>query len=145
MNPIASESPLYLFVYGTLRSEFSVPAAVLLRSVSRFIGRGQTPGRLYRAGHLSTGEPFPGMLPAQSDGEFVIGEVYQLLRPDQILPDLDQYENEYLRREQAVNLEDGNVLSCQCYIYDRPVLESDRIQSGDFCADLPEINFPDIR
>ena len=73
-----------LFVYGTLRSEFTNQYARLLREQAELVGHTIVPGSIYRIGN------FPGWKPEPA-GE-VHGELYRLRDPDTILRALDEYE-----------------------------------------------------
>ena len=75
-----------LFVYGTLRKEFGHPLGLLLASRAEFIGIGYVFGHLYDLGE------YPGIQLDPSTERRVVGDVYQLHYPVQMLSDLDDYE-----------------------------------------------------
>ncbi len=79
------EEKIYLFAYGTLRSNFHHPYAELLRNHSVCIGRGWFPGRLYDKGAYPT-----AVYDIHSKSK-VFGEVY-LLRTEVFLLTIDRYE-----------------------------------------------------
>jgi gamma-glutamylcyclotransferase (GGCT)/AIG2-like uncharacterized protein YtfP len=112
----------FLFVYGTLRSEFENAAARKLRSEAHLIGPATVRGSIFRIRH------YPGFLP-DPDG-IVTGELYRLADPPRTLAALDRYEgSEYSRAPIAL----GSGGAAWIYLYTgRPHLES-RIESGDFC------------
>ena len=68
-----------LFVYGTLRRTSNHPMAAYLARNGRFVGRAKTPGQLYDLG------PYPGMLPAVLDSDWVHGDLFALPSPVQPL------------------------------------------------------------
>src|ERR1019366_2175514 len=114
-----------LFVYGTLRSEFSNKYARLLRGQGERMGPASVPGSIYRIGS------YPGWKP-EPPGE-VRGELYKLANPEQTLSTLDDYEGNEFER---VVIETGNPAADFAWIYrykKDPPAES-RIASGDFCT-----------
>jgi gamma-glutamylcyclotransferase (GGCT)/AIG2-like uncharacterized protein YtfP len=114
-----------LFVYGTLRSEFSNKYARLLRGQGERMGPASVPGSIYRIGS------YPGWKP-EPVGE-VRGELYKLENPEQTLSTLDDYEGNEFER---VVIETGNPAADFAWIYrykKDPPAES-RIASGDFCT-----------
>ncbi len=118
----------FLFVYGTLRSEFDNQYARLLRSEARLVGPATVMGSLFRIQHSAT-QRYPGFrfLP---DGE-VRGELWQLRTPAKTLAELDAYEGgEYSR----VTIEVAGGRTAWIYEYNAQPDESRRIASGDFCA-----------
>ena len=125
----------YLFVYGTLRRNSPHPMAAFLARNGRFVGLAKTAGRLYDLG------PYPGMLPALHDNDWVQGDLYELDDAETVLADLDRYEEcplgqpepELFRRElAAVTALDGGSYRAWVYFYCRAVMESQRIASGVF-------------
>jgi gamma-glutamylcyclotransferase (GGCT)/AIG2-like uncharacterized protein YtfP len=110
--------PDLIFVYGTLRSEFNNPYARLLRRQASLIGPAVLTGSIYRLRHYPAFRPEPA-------GK-VRGEVYRLNQPVETLKALDEYEGDEYER---VVVNDFWV-----YQYKKPLPESSRIPSGDFCA-----------
>ena len=76
----------YLFVYGTLRSEFPHPLARRLQAQAKFIGKGSTPGALYDFGW------YPGARFDPHARTHVIGEVFSIKNAERLLAELDHYE-----------------------------------------------------
>jgi gamma-glutamylcyclotransferase (GGCT)/AIG2-like uncharacterized protein YtfP len=109
-----------LFVYGTLRSQFTNDYAVLLRAQAELVGPASVRGTVYRVDHYPAWKPAP-------DGE-VWGELYRLHEPERTLSALDDYEGADFERV---------LIDCPqaawIYRYDPPTPESSRIRSGDFC------------
>ena len=127
--------PDYLFVYGTLRRGANHPMHQLLMQNSRFIGMAHFQGKLYQVTH------YPAVVASTHPDEQVLGEVYQLLQPEQMLPELDRYEEcgadfpapqEYRREMQQVVLENGDSLTAWVYLYNRSTVGLEQLLSGDF-------------
>ncbi|HSG51383.1 MAG TPA: gamma-glutamylcyclotransferase family protein [Rheinheimera sp.] len=127
----------FLFVYGTLRRCANHPMHQLLEQTSRFIGMAHFQGKLYQVTH------YPAVVASANPDEQVLGEVYQLLQPEQTLPQLDKYEEcgadfpepqEYRRELQPVRLENGDSLTAWVYLYNRDTRMLTPIPSGDFLS-----------
>ena len=127
--------PDYLFVYGTLRRGANHPMHQLLMQNSCFIGMAHFQGKLYQVTH------YPAVVASANPDEQVLGEVYQLLQPEQTLPQLDKYEEcsadfpapqEYRREMQQVVLENGDSLIAWVYLYNRSTVGLEQLLSGDF-------------
>jgi gamma-glutamylcyclotransferase (GGCT)/AIG2-like uncharacterized protein YtfP len=127
-----ADTPILLFVYGTLRRGCSSGAHHRYLVSASLVATGRVRGKLYRL------ETYPGLVP---DGEhWVHGEVYQL--PDlQALASMDEYEGcagryleprEYRREKITVELPDGGSLETWCYYYNWRTDSLGLIQSGDF-------------
>src|SRR5580704_5016787 len=102
----------YLFVYGTLRSGSGNEWSRRLAANAEFLGKGRVAGVLFEIGS------YPGMTPAQSEGDTVVGEVFQLADPEALWPALDEYEgNEYERRDVPVRMDDGRLVNAWVYYY----------------------------
>jgi len=132
----------HLFVYGTLRREFNHPLARRLARQAHFIGQGSVPGRLYDLGD------YPGLVPASTAGEQVLGDVYHLTDLARLLPLLDDYEeclptdpfnSLYLRQEMTVSLAGGGSCRAWVYLFNRPVKSFRLIPSGDYLSYLQAI------
>ena len=122
----------YLFVYGTLRRISLHPMAKFLADRAAFVGAGSVGGRLYNLGR------YPGMTESMSEGERVVGDVYEVA-DDETIRDLDRYENDesplpsFFERGQAkVTLADGKAVQATVYWFRGTVAETQRIQSGDY-------------
>ena len=130
--------PDYLFVYGTLRQNVKHPMHQQLVAHARFVSMARYQARLYQLSY------YPGAVPSASAADQVVGELYQLVQPELLLPMLDKYEEcgegfakpqEYRRELQQVTLDSGESVSAWVYIYNRDISGLQRIQSGDFLAD----------
>lgn len=128
----------YLFVYGTLRQNAKHPMHQQLAMYARFVAMARLQACLYQVSY------YPGAVPSSDAANQVVGELYQLLQPEQLLPLLDNYEEcgpgfaepqEYRRELQQVMLESDSRVSAWVYIYNRGTAGLQQIQSGDFLAD----------
>ena len=121
-----------LFVYGSLRPEFSGEMACWLASVADFSGAAIARGALYRVDY------YPGFVPG--DDGIVTGELYKLPDPDGILAVLDEHEEcaahfpapHEFRREQIEVRSAAGAVRAWTYVYVRDVAGLARIASGDF-------------
>lgn len=123
-----------LFVYGTLRREFSNPWAHRLRQQAQYLGMARMQGELYRI------DSYPGLIESAEQDAWVSGELYQIQHSG-LLRCLDQYENcqdssgEYIRRCCPVWLGTQRLMSW-VYLYNRDLCSRHRIVTGDFAASL---------
>ena len=126
-----------LFVYGTLMRGFDHPMAQLLSRAADFVGEARCQGRLYRVKH------YPGLVLSEDVDDVVFGELFRLRQPAECLREFDMYEacgegfeepTEYVRRKLSVTLDGGTVSEAWTYIYNWPVAQLARIESGRFAA-----------
>jgi gamma-glutamylcyclotransferase (GGCT)/AIG2-like uncharacterized protein YtfP len=124
-----------LFVYGTLMRGYVHPMARLLSANADFLGEANCRGRLYLV------KNYPGLVLSDDAAEIVFGELYRLRAVEDLLREFDMYEacgdgfpepTEYLRRTLPVRLDDGTVSEAWTYIYNWPVEQFARIESGRF-------------
>jgi len=124
-----------LFVYGTLMRGFDHPMARLLSSNADFLGQARCRGRLYLV------KQYPGLVLSDDPADVVFGELYRLRACDEMLHEFDMYEacgdsfpppTEYLRQMLSVTLADGSTSGAWTYIYNWPVTNLPRIESGKF-------------
>jgi gamma-glutamylcyclotransferase (GGCT)/AIG2-like uncharacterized protein YtfP len=124
-----------LFVYGTLMRGYAHPMARLLSANADFLGEVSCRGRLYRVKH------YPGLVLSDDAADVVFGELYRLRAVDDLLREFDMYEacgvgfaepTQYVRRTLPVTLADGSVSEAWTYIYNWPVTDLVRIESGRF-------------
>jgi gamma-glutamylcyclotransferase (GGCT)/AIG2-like uncharacterized protein YtfP len=124
-----------LFVYGTLMRGFDHPMARLLSTHADFLGSATCRGRLYLVQH------YPGLLLSDASSDLVYGELFRLRAPDELLREFDMYEacgegfpepTEYLRGLIDVTLADGTGEKAWTYVYNWPVADLPRIESGRF-------------
>jgi gamma-glutamylcyclotransferase (GGCT)/AIG2-like uncharacterized protein YtfP len=126
-----------LFVYGTLMRGFDNPMAQLLTRSADYLGPATCRGRLYRVKH------YPGLVLSDAADDFVHGELYRLRHVEEMLREFDMYEacgegfaepTQYIRKMLAVTREDGSATEAWTYIYNWPVAQLARIESGRFAA-----------
>jgi gamma-glutamylcyclotransferase (GGCT)/AIG2-like uncharacterized protein YtfP len=124
-----------LFVYGTLMRGFDHPMARLLSANAQFLGEATCRGRLYLVKH------YPGLVLSEDASEIVFGELYRLYKRDALLREFDMYEacgegfeepTEYVREMQPITRGDGSIGEAWTYIYNWPVADLPRIESGRF-------------
>jgi gamma-glutamylcyclotransferase (GGCT)/AIG2-like uncharacterized protein YtfP len=125
----------HLFVYGTLMRGFDHPMAKLLSRSADFIGEARCQGRLYLVKH------YPGLVLSNEPGDIVVGELFRLRQPAELLREFDMYEacgegfaepTEYIRRMVPVTRDGGAVSEARTYLYNWPVTGLPRIASGRF-------------
>ena len=126
-----------LFVYGTLMRGYVHPMANLLSANADFLGEASCRGKLYMVKH------YPGLVLSDDPAETVHGELYRLRAPAELLREFDMYEacgegfaepTQYVRQMFSVTLADGSSSEAWTYIYNWPVEQLTRIESGRFLA-----------
>jgi gamma-glutamylcyclotransferase (GGCT)/AIG2-like uncharacterized protein YtfP len=124
-----------LFVYGTLMRGYAHPMARLLSANADFLGEASCRGRLYRVKH------YPGLVLSDDAADVVFGELYRLRAVDDLLREFDMYEacgegfaqpTQYVRQTLPVTLAEGSHMQAWTYIYNWPVSDLVRIESGRF-------------
>src|ERR1700753_1776047 len=124
-----------LFVYGTLMRGYVHPMARLLSANADYLGETPCRGRLYMVKH------YPGLVPSDDPNEIVHGELYRLREADALLREFDMYEacgegfpepTQYLRQLLSVTLPHGSASQAWTYVYNWPVADLKRIESGRF-------------
>ena len=112
----------YLFVYGTLRRGSDNKFARLLSERGQFLCEARVSGRLYDLGR------YPGARRSDQPGESILGEVFQLDEPDDILAALDEYEGAEFERA-MVSI--PGMTDCWIYWFAGPAA-GEIIASGDW-------------
>jgi gamma-glutamylcyclotransferase (GGCT)/AIG2-like uncharacterized protein YtfP len=124
-----------LFVYGTLMRGFDHRMARLLAAHADFLAEATCRGQLVLVKH------YPGLLLSDAASDIVHGELFRLRAPDDLMRELDMYEacgegfpepTEYQRKLIDVTLADGTTGQAWTYIYNWPVTDLPRIESGRF-------------
>jgi gamma-glutamylcyclotransferase (GGCT)/AIG2-like uncharacterized protein YtfP len=124
-----------LFVYGTLMRGYAHPMAQLLSRSADFLGEARCRGRLYLVKH------YPGLVLSDDLADVVLGELYRLRAPIELLREFDMYEacgegfaapTEYIRQMLPVTSGDGAASEAWTYLYNWPVAHLPRIASGRF-------------
>src|ERR1700752_1293541 len=99
-----------LFFYGTLRRGSAHPMAQLLSRSADFLGEARCRGRLYLGKH------YPGLVLSADLAAVVLGQLYRLRAPLELLREFDMYEacgegfaapTEYVRQMLPVTSSDG--------------------------------------
>jgi gamma-glutamylcyclotransferase (GGCT)/AIG2-like uncharacterized protein YtfP len=133
----AQVTPVFLFVYGTLRRQKSPDIHALLRHNASLESEGTVQGQLFNLGD------YPGLALSKTLTDRVVGEVYRL-EPSLIndsLRALDEYEgigpdrsqpHEYRREVVRVHLKNGATVDAWAYVLNQVPRESSRIPSGDY-------------
>lgn len=139
------ETPAFLFVYGTLRSEMLNPIKEQITADVEWVGEAEIRGCLYDIG------TYPGAVPAHDqEASLIKGEIIKLNRPERVLKILDKYEgltdsspddSEYYRSEERINLPDGRELQSWIYWYNFSVEGKTRIEDNDYLAYLKKKKF----
>ena len=123
-----------LFVYGSLMGGIQSPIATYLKSNSIFLGEGFVNGLLLDLGH------YPGLVYNENLKTEVVGHLFQLKQPKEMMPNLDHYEcvgpkfempNQYRRELIEVKLNQEKV-ECWAYLYNLPIEGIPIIKSGNY-------------
>jgi gamma-glutamylcyclotransferase (GGCT)/AIG2-like uncharacterized protein YtfP len=134
--------PEYLFVYGTLRRALvknASPELATLMQGLRFVGSGKIHGQLYDLG------AYPGAIVGENFETNIIGEIYELSEPRDVLEMLDVYEgfipgeleaSLFARIQAPVTLPDGQCVECWLYVYNDWVAMGQLIEHGDYAEYL---------
>ncbi len=124
-----------IFVYGTLRKNREGEFHHLLDGAVKYVGEAFFKGKLYLV------KDYPGVIHSDGSRDWVRGEVYEITKPDNVIPKLDLHEeyypnslneSEYIRSKEIVFSADGNKENAWMYIYNRDVSALKPITSGDF-------------
>jgi gamma-glutamylcyclotransferase (GGCT)/AIG2-like uncharacterized protein YtfP len=127
----------YVFFYGTLMTPFNRPGRQRIDQHLSYVGRGSISAALFDLGI------YPAAVPA-TDGR-VLGEVYEITKPDVVLAALDEIEGYrvdepeaslYTRVTTRVTLDDGQRIDAWAYFYNAPLGRAERIESGDYLEHL---------
>ncbi len=120
-----------IFFYGTLMKRHGRLAELIRSGKLRFVGNGKIEAKLYSVGE------YPGAVPKK--GTFVLGEVYEGTHLDDILPELDEYEEYdpkrperslFVRKTSKVHLESGKEVPTLVYFYNKGTKGLESIQEG---------------
>ncbi len=132
---MANRGKEYLFVYGTLKKDIGNDMYHLLAKHAKFISDATWKGKLYIV------EDYPCAIPSDDPSDIVYGELYLLNNPDNILPNLDEYEEcsdkfpkptLFKRIKGDVRLNNDDTVNAWIYIYNMPVDNLVQIKSGNF-------------
>lgn len=113
-----------LFVYGTLRRDFSLPLKEAVAGHLLYIGTGRVKATLYDLG------AYPGAV--KEGNSEIVGDVVEL-QSETVLAVLDEYEgDEYRRDVEAVKLSSGETVQAWMYWYTGNTNESTLIKNDDY-------------
>lgn len=124
-----------IFIYGSLRKEFSSPVRSVLKDYAEFFDEAVFQGRLYMI------DWYPGAVKSENPDDTVIGEVYKIINREFVLEILDHYEgcsagipqpHEFVRKKESVRLKNGKEITAWIYLYDLSTVGKKRIPSGDY-------------
>ncbi|AFK05233.1 AIG2 family protein [Emticicia oligotrophica DSM 17448] len=128
----------YLFVYGTLLSEYGDnDSHQWVRKYAEFLGKATIEGKMYMVDY------YPGIIPCSKGERFCVkGELYKLHEPEQLFSLLDRYEeynpmdpahSEYVRKKvNAVLKNDGKTYEAWVYYFNQSVEDLEFMPKGDF-------------
>ncbi|PLK43617.1 MULTISPECIES: gamma-glutamylcyclotransferase [Emticicia] len=128
----------YLFVYGTLLSEYgNIESHDWINQYAEPLGKAAMEGKMYMVDY------YPGIIPCPSGEKyFVKGELYQLKEPDKLFSLLDKYEeyypmdpdhSEYVRKKARVILKSNQQeYEAWVYYFNQSVEDLEFMPKGDF-------------
>lgn len=122
-----------LFVYGSLRSGFNVPAYEYIRRYFVLMGPAKVQGLLYDRG------AYPGAVPS-NESRYIAGELYEAKSEADFkyaIAQLDDYEGvqeepPLFRREAVTVFYNNETVTAWIYWFNRDVSGSVLIESGDY-------------
>ncbi len=129
----------YLFVYGTLRKNGGSELSQFLLKHANYVGEATFQGKLFNVHH------YPGVIESENSQDRVLGELYQLTKPEVLLPLLDDYEectadypkpHEYSREAKELMSHELGLIKSWIYLYKHDTSKLEHIQSGDYLGFL---------
>jgi len=133
----------YLFVYGTLRTEYANEMATFLRANAEYVCNGQLNGKLYDV------RTYPAAVFEYTKEAFVYGQIFKMADRNLVFEILDPYEGIddelYIRQVCPVKIPIENQeeekpqyqeIMCWVYLYNRPTTFLKHISSGDYALYL---------
>lgn len=128
----------YLFVYGTLLSEYgNIESHEWVSRFAEPLGKAMMEGKMYMVDY------YPGIVPCLSGEKYYVkGELYRLKEPDKLFSLLDKYEeynpmdpahSEYVRKKATVFLKsDKQEYEAWVYYFNQSVEDLEFMPKGDF-------------
>jgi gamma-glutamylcyclotransferase (GGCT)/AIG2-like uncharacterized protein YtfP len=128
----------YLFVYGTLLSEYGdKDSRKLIDKYTVFMGKAALEAKMYMVDY------YPGVVPCENDEKYYVkGELYLLKEPDLLFEFLDKYEeynpmdplhSEFVRKKSIVKLKsDNESYNAWIYYFNQPTEDLEFLPKGDF-------------
>lgn len=124
----------FLFVYGTLRSEYPImDIHSYLLAYSQFYVNGTINGKLY------LNDFYPCLV--EDESKIVKGEIYKILESQPLFAELDDFEDFdvlspatslFVRKVVKVKTDKNNVIDAWVYFYNQPTDGLTEIPSDDF-------------
>ena len=123
----------YLFVCGTLRSEYVEGEIAAVMKRLQTLGAASVRGKLYNLG------AYPGAVVDQTANTSIHGELFELPPDETTLQELDKYEDFdpakpeeclFVRRRAKAELIDGHELEAWIYTYNRDPKGAPLIEGG---------------
>lgn len=130
-----SETPEFLFIYGTLLKQSKQEIASFLEQNSSVISDGYFPGLIYDIGN------YPGAVYLSGSKKRVYGVILRIHNPIDTFKKLDAYEetglefeqpNEYQRKKVQVEKIDGEMIECWTYLYNHSIENKELIIYGRY-------------
>ena len=125
----------YLFIYGTLLPDHAPAEIGGIIGQLRPVGPASVPGYLYDFGQ------YPGAVLNNSARTRIAGQVFELSQDGGVLKALDSYEGYkpddlqhslFIRERAMIALDDGEILSCWIYLYNRDPGTAPLVSGGDY-------------
>ncbi|MBK8805965.1 MAG: gamma-glutamylcyclotransferase [Bacteroidales bacterium] len=127
----------FVFVYGTLQSQFNNYWSRFLRQHSVYVSKGKCSGRLYHIAH------YPGAVYDETSEKFIHGELYLTTKAPYLFQILDAYEqcthnyptpHEFAIKKIKVKVKYFSV-EANCYLFNRDTAAFPIIESGFYFSE----------
>lgn len=116
----------YLFVYGTLRNNFSLKLKDQVAKDFQYVGKAKVGASLYDLGK------YPGAIKENNNNE-VIGDVFLIDNPDRTFKILDKYEGDkFTRNKNKIRLRSGEFIDAWIYWYNQTPSQKQKIRYKDY-------------
>lgn len=128
----------YLFVYGTLLSEYGdKDSRELMDKYSEFLGKAIIEAKMFMVDY------YPGIVPCDDTEKYYVkGELYKLNEPELLFKFLDKYEeynpldpthSEFIRKKATVKLKSsGETYEAWVYFFNQSTEDLEFLPKGDF-------------
>ena len=132
----------FIFVYGTLRKETATPMHQLLARYCEYVSDALLQGKLYEV------DGYPGAIESDDPNDLIQGELYRIISTENLLPQLDEYEecteqfpqpHEYVRKKLLFSLSGSEKVCAWVYVYNLDVTGLVQIKNGDYLCYLQAI------
>ncbi len=141
MDKEALKSAEYIFVYGTLLSDYAkLESHEYLKTYAALIGRATMKGKLFMVDY------YPGVTPCGTGENYLVkGELYRIFDTEKLFGFLDKYEefypmdpehSEYVRKVSEVTLTaTGEKYTAWVYYFNQDTSDLEWLPKGDFLKD----------